>query len=146
VPYALFRPAEDARGYFSLMKQIVQRCGLPLALYSDRHGIFLAPAGRRAQRPATQFARAMQELGITQVFARTPQAKGRVERHAGAATIAGAQAVLEGFPPRFNTRFRVQAAQPESAYRPLDPALYLDAVLAFRHARTVARDNTVKYR
>ncbi len=160
VPYALFRPAEDARGYFSLMKQIVQRRGLPLTLYSDRHGVFLAPASRRVQRPATQFARAMQELGITQVFARSPQAKGRVERlagtfqdrlvtelrHVAAATTAEAQAVLEGFLPRFNTRFRVQAAQPESAYRALDPALDLDAVLAFRHPRRVARDNTVKYR
>lgn len=160
VPYALFRPAEDARGYFSLMKQIVQRRGLPLALYSDRHGVFLAPARRRVQRPATQFARAMQELGITQVFARSPQAKGRVERlagtvqdrlvtelrHVAAATIAEAQAVLEGFLPRFNTRFRVQATQPESAYRPLDPALDLNAVLVFRHPRTVASDNTVKYR
>ena len=32
------------------------------------------------------------------------------------------------------------------AYRPLDPALDLGAVLAFRHVRTVARDNTVRYR
>ena len=32
-----------------------------------------------------------------------------------------------------------------SAWRPLDPALDLGAVLAFRHVRTVARDNTVKY-
>ena len=140
------------------MKQIVQRRGLPLALYSDHHGVFLTPAGRRAQRPATQFARAMQELGITQVFARSPQAKGRAERlagtfqdrlvtelhHAAVRTIIEAQAVLEGFLPRFNGRFRVQAAQPESAYRPLDPALDLDAVFAFHHPRTVARDNTVK--
>ncbi len=54
--------------------------------------------------------------------------------------------MLERFLPRFNARFRVPAAEPEPAYRPLDPALDLDAVLAFRHARTVARDNTVKYR
>ncbi len=121
VPYALFRPAEDARGYFSQMKRIVRRRGLPLALYSDRHGVFLAPAGRGAQRLATQFARALQELGITQVFARSPQARGRVERlagtfqdrlvtelrHVAAATIVVAQPVLERFQPSFNTRFRV---------------------------------------
>ena len=83
VPHALFRPTEDARGHLSLMEQVVQRRGLPLALHSDRHGVCLAPAGRRAQRPATVFVRAMQELGITQVFARSPQAKGRVERLTG---------------------------------------------------------------
>ena len=102
----------------------------------------------------------MRELGITQIFARSPQAKGRVERAAGtvqdrlvtelsdawASTIAEAQTVLERFLPRFNARFRVPAAEPEVAYRLLDPALDLGAILSFRHPRSVARDNTVKYR
>ena len=158
--HALFRPVEDARGYFLLLEEIVRRYGIPLALYSDRHGVLLAPPGRRAVRASTQFARAMRELGITQIFARSPQAKGRVERAAGtfqdrlvselsdaqASTIPESQAVLERFLPRFNARFRVPAAEPEVAYRPLEPALDLGAVLAFRHVRSVARDNTVKYR
>jgi hypothetical protein len=46
VPHALFRSAGDARGYFSLMKEVVQRRGLPLALYSDHHSVLLAPARR----------------------------------------------------------------------------------------------------
>ena len=159
--HALFRPVEDARGYFLLLEEIVRRCGIPLALYSDRHGVFKASSdGRRGLKVATQFARAMRELGITQIFARSPQAKGRVERAAGtfqdrlvtelsdasASTIAEAQTVLERFLPRFNARFRVPAAEPEVAYRPLDPALPLGSILSFRHPRSVARDNTVKYR
>ena len=115
--HALFRPVEDARGYFVLLEEIVRRCGIPLALYSDRHGVFKASSdGRRGLKVATQFARAMRELGITQIFARSPQAKGRVERAAGtfqdrlvtelsdasASTIAEAQSVLERFLPRFN--------------------------------------------
>ena len=159
--HALFRPVEDARGYFLLLEEIVRRCGIPLALYSDRHGVFKASSdGRRGLKVATQFARAMRELGITQIFARSPQAKGRVERAAGtfqdrlvtelsdasASTIAEAQTVLERFLPRFNARFRVPAAEPEVAYRPLDRALPLASILSFRHPRSVARDNTVKYR
>ena len=159
--HALFRPVEDARGYFLLLEEIVRRCGIPLALYSDRHGVFKASSdGRRGLKVATQFARAMRELGITQIFARSPQAKGRVERAAGtfqdrlvtelsdasASTIAEAQTVLERFLPRFNARFRVPAAEPEVAYRPLDRALPLASILGFRHPRSVARDNTVKYR
>ena len=158
--HALFRPVEDARGYFLLLEEIVRRCGIPLALYSDRHGVFKAsPDGRRGLKVSTQFARAMRELGITQIFARSPQAKGRVERaagtfqdrlvtelrHASASTIPEAHAVLDRFLPRFNARFRVPAAQPVVAYRPLDPALPLASILSFRHPRTVARDNTVKY-
>ena len=161
VPHTLFQPAEDARGYFLLMEGVLRRSGVPLALYSDRHGVFRATAQQRAGRGgSTQFARAMAELGVRLIFARSPQAKGRVERTAGtfqdrlvtelrlaqATTIAEAQTVLERFLPRFNARFRVPAAQPEPAYRPLDPALDLGAILAFRHVRTVARDNTVKYR
>ena len=102
----------------------------------------------------------MRELGITQIFARSPQAKGRVERAAGtfqdrlvtelsdasASTIAEAQIVLERFLPRFNARFRVPAAEPEVAYRALDRALPLASILGFRHPRSVARDNAVKYR
>ena len=159
--HALFRPVEDARGYFLLLEEIVRRCGIPLALYSDRHGVFKASSdGRRGLKVATQFARALRELGVTQIFARSPQAKGRVERAAGtfqdrlvtelsdawASTIAEAQTVLERFLPRFNARFRVPAAEPEVAYRLLDPALDLGAILSFRHPRSVARDNTVKYR
>ncbi|MCY4639264.1 MAG: hypothetical protein OXC94_02860, partial [Chloroflexi bacterium] len=67
-------------------------------------------------------------------------------RLASATTIGEAQAVLERFLPRFNARFAVAARQPEPAWRSLDPTLDLDAVLAFRPTRTVARDNTVKYR
>ena len=160
VVHALFRPAEDARGYFLLMEQVLRRSGIPLALYSDRHAVFRASAQQRAGGEAsTQFARALAELGVRLIFARSPQAKGRVERMAGtfqdrlvtelrlasATTIAEAQAVLERFLPRFNARFAVAASQREPAWRPLDPALDLGAILAFRHTRSVARDNTVKY-
>ena len=40
VPYALFREQEDTEGYFRLMKGIIQRRGIPLALYSDRYFVF----------------------------------------------------------------------------------------------------------
>ena len=160
VVHALFGAVEDARGYFLLMEQVLRRSGVPLALYTDRHAVFRAPAQQRAGREgATQFARAMAELGVRLIFARSPQAKGRVERMAGtfqdrlvtelrlasASTIAEAQAVLERFLPRFNARFAVAARQREPAWRPLGSTLDLGAVLAFRHTRTVARDNTVKY-
>ena len=52
--HALFRPVEDARGYFLLLEEIVRRCGIPLALYSDRHGVFKASSdGRRGLKVAT---------------------------------------------------------------------------------------------
>jgi len=65
------------------LEECEPRFTLPLALYTDRHGVFQEPLGREGRCPPTQFARALGELGITQVFARSPQAKGRLERFAG---------------------------------------------------------------
>jgi transposase len=167
VPYAFFQEKENTEGYFRLLLGIVQRYGIPLALYSDRHLAF-----RRSRAPygsvdgflvdsgkPTQFGRAIRELGITHIFARSPEAKGRVERVAGtfqdrlvtelrlagASTIDEANAVLEDFIPRFNKRFGVPATRLESAYRPVDPGVDIGGVFCFKEKRRVAKDNTVQY-
>ena len=162
VANALFRPEEDTRGYFLLMEGIVRSYGIPLAIYGDRHGVFkFNGKPRHITQPVgpTQFTRAMGELGIEQIFARSPQAKGRVERMAGtfqdrlvselrlaeAVTLDQANAVLRDFLPRFNSQFRVPAQQSQPAYRSLDSSLHLERILCFKHLRQVARDNTVKY-
>ena len=82
---AVFRPEEDTRGYFVLMQGLIQRGGVPLARYGDRHGVFkFSGKPKHIQPPveATNFIRTMVELGIQQICARSPQAKGRVERMA----------------------------------------------------------------
>ena len=142
------------------MSGLIREHGITLALYSDRHPVFKF-TGDLSEYPAgpTQFARAMEELGIQQIFARSPQAKGRVERAAGtfqdrlvtelrlsgAATIDEANDVMRSFLSRFNQKFGVQAEESTPAYRPLDQSLSLEHVLCFKHSRKVARDNTVKY-
>ena len=86
VANAVFRQAEDARGYFILMGGLIRRCGIPLALYTDRHGVFKCNGRpRHVPRPveSTHFSRALRELGIQQVFARSHQAKCLVERAVG---------------------------------------------------------------
>jgi hypothetical protein len=166
VPYALFQEQEDTEGYFRLMMGIIRQRGIPLALYSDRHAVFQhqgrpvseGSPGAGASEP-TQFGRALRELGATQVFAHSPEAKGRVERAngtfqdrlvvelrlAGANTLAEANGVLGEFLPRFNKRFGAPADQRESAYRPVDPELDLGSVLCIKELRRVAKDNTVQY-
>ena len=152
VANALFRPEEDTRGYFLLMDGIVRSYGIPLAIYGDRHGVFkFNGKPRHITQPVgpTQFTRAMGELGIEQIFARSPQAKGRVERMAGtfqdrlvselrlaeAVTLDQANAVLRDFLPRFNSQFRVPAQQSQPAYRSLDTSLHLEQILCFKRLR-----------
>ena len=146
--------------YFSLLDGLIRRCGIPIALYSDRHAVFKYTPPSEAAGAPTQFSRAMDELGIQLIFARSPQAKGRVERMAGtfqdrlvtelrlaeAATIDDANRVLADFLPRFNQRFRVPPQHAETAYRVLDPQMCLDTTLCLKYRRRVGRDNTVKYR
>ena len=144
-------PGRHSRSY--------RRCGVPLALYSDRHAVFKYVPGSHQSPAPTQFGRAMAELGVEQIFARSPEAKGRVERAngtfqdrlvtelrlAGARTISEANQVLWAFLTRFNKRFGVPPAQSTNAYRSPDPDLNLAGILCFKHSRKVARDNTVKY-
>ena len=162
VANAVFRQSEDTRGYFIFMEGLIRHWGIPLALHSDRHGVFkFSGHPRHVPQPteSTHFTRAMQELGIRQVFARSPQAKARVERVAGtfqdrlvtelrlagAVTIQEANEVLREFLPRFNARFGISPEQPEAAYRPVGPGVNIADILCFKHTRRVARDNTVKY-
>ena len=68
--------------------EVVRRRGVPLAFYSDRHRIFQSEAREPltleeelAGKPLpTQVRRVLDELGVTWIGARSPQAKGRVER------------------------------------------------------------------
>ena len=80
---ALFCEQEDSLSYFRLMQGLIRRCGIPLALYTDRHPVFKHRSEYQPAGTATQFGRAMEELGVQLIFALSPQAKGRVERTAG---------------------------------------------------------------
>ena len=161
VAQTVFRTGEDTRGYLVLLEGLIRQWGIPLALYSDRHAAFKYNARQKPVPVETthQFARVMRELGIQQIFALSPQAKGRVERMletfqdrlvtelrlAGASTIDQANNVLQAFLPRFNARFAVAAEHPEMAYRPVPAELSLTETICIKDTRKVARDNTVKY-
>jgi hypothetical protein len=167
VPYGCFREQEDSYGYMLLLQGVIQGKGIPLTLYSDRHSVFTVSRTQHetiqeqleGQTPRTQVGRALDELGIRLVLAHSPQAKGRIERLwgtfqgrllmelrlAGACTLQEANAVLADFLPRFNARFGVSAAQPGTAYRGLPAGTDLAGILCFKHQRTVAADNTVRF-
>jgi hypothetical protein len=164
--HALFRDHEDAQGYLTLLREVIRKRGIPLAWYSDRHGIFVRNdkepwtlseelAGRREP---TQVARALEELGVNLILARTPQAKGRVERcwgtlqdrlvkelrRAGARNLDEANQTLKRYLPRFKERFACPPVDPNPAYQHLPRGADIDAVCSFHYQRTVANDNTVR--
>lgn len=162
---ATFREQEDAAGYLLVLQQTVRRYGIPVAVYHDRHTIFALPAGPLTleeqlvdRRTPTQVGRALEELGIGSIAARSPQGKGRIERLwgtfqdrlvgelrlAGAADREVAEAVLWRHLPRHNRRFSVPPADPSSAWRPRPAGLRLEQVFCLKFRRVVANDHTVR--
>ncbi len=164
---ATFRLQEDAAGYFTVLAQTAAAYGLPVALYSDRHGIFVKDPARPAslaeqlagKRSTTQVRRALEEAGIGWIGATSPQAKGRIERGwgtaqdrlrselrlAGARTIAEANLVLARYLARHNERFAVPPADPEPAWQAWPAGLSGEVVLCFHYPRRVARDATLSW-
>jgi hypothetical protein len=160
-----FDEEETAAGYFHVFRQLALGLGLPLAAYTDRHGIFQPSRHTRwtldeqlqGKRTPTQVGRLLQELGIHWVPASSPQAKGRIERLFGALQdrlvaelrLAGiadkdaANAFLPRFLRRYNARFAQPAARPQATYRPWPAALVPDTVFCFKYTRIVANDHTV---
>lgn len=163
---ATFRDQEDVAGYLTVLRETVRRHGIPLAIYRDRHTLFETPKSSLQTleeqladtRTPTQLGRALAELGITSIAARSPQAKGRIERAwgtfqdrlvtelrlAGVVDRDGAERILAEFLPRFNRRFVVPAANPEPAWRPLPAGLRLDRICCLKYRRVVANDHTVR--
>lgn len=166
---ATFRLHEDLQGYFEVMRQVVSNYGVPLAIYSDRHTIFVPPPGASPtieqeleglKVARTQFGRALDELQIALIPARSPQAKGRVERlwqtlqgrlfiylrRAGASTLEEANSVLTALMAKHNGRFAVQAQDPDSAFRPAPDLEALDQIFCLKEQRTISQGSTFTYR
>ena len=157
---------EDTIGYLRELRNLVERHGVPLSLYRDRHGTFQRNddhwtleeelAGR--QTP-TQLGWVLEELGVEQIAALSPQAKGRIERLwrsfqdrlrselrlAKATTIEQASRVLEAFLPEYNRRFAVRAREVASDFRPLPKRVNRDRLFSLRYNRVVGKDHVIVF-
>lgn len=163
---ARFRVQEDAAGYLTLLHTLGQTVGLPAAVYTDQHGIFIRNDAHwtraeelQGHQDPTQVGHAFAPLAIAHLVAQSPQAKGRIERLwntlqdrlvaelrlAGITTLAAGDAFLATtFLPAFNAHFAVPPTLAASAYRPVPRSWDLSRICAFHYARAVAADNTVR--
>ena len=65
VANALFCEQEDSLSYFRLLEGLIQRRGIPLALYTDRHPVFKHSSEYLSSGTPTQFGRANGGTGDT---------------------------------------------------------------------------------
>jgi hypothetical protein len=165
--YARFYENESWESAADVFQRYVSREGLPRGLYVDQHGIYRADREATkaeilaGKEPETQFGRAMRELGVELILARSPQAKGRVERMNGTlqdrlvkamrrAKIGDLEAanrfLEEEFLPGFNTRFSKPATKRSNWHRRLSASLDLPRILSVQETRVVQNDWTVRWR
>lgn len=82
-----FYPEETIWAAVGVLRQWIDKYGVPRALYTDWKNVYVRPATEAEKQqelvPLTQFGRMCQHLGIHIIAANSPQAKGRVERAHG---------------------------------------------------------------
>jgi|HubBroStandDraft_1064217.scaffolds.fasta_scaffold71886_2 transposase len=144
----------------------LERHGRMVEAYTDRAGLFETnrPHQRDQERqgklPETQIGRALRELGIGWIAARSPQAKGRIERFfetaqdrlvkglrkAGVRSLQAANQYLEQhYLPQWNERFTVPPTGDADAHRPLGKDHRLASSLSHVETRVIGHDYTLRY-
>lgn len=166
VPAAHFQNEhENSAGYLRLLRRLVEGPGIPLALYRDQHSTLQRNDDHwsleeqlAGQQLPTQVGRALEELGIEIIVARSPQAKGRIERLwrtfqdrlvselrlAQVATLEHANVLLRRFLDEYNRQFATAPQQAGSAYRKLDRRVDLDRIFSLRYERKVGNDHVIR--
>jgi hypothetical protein len=160
--YARFVVQEGTAATFSALYSVLMCHGRFAELYPDRGSHFcnttIAEKGPDEWQ-AGQVPRALRALGIRQILARSPEARGRSERAFGTiqgrlpqelrvaeiTTYEGANVYLEQvFLPDFNRRFTVKPTQSENAFIPI-AGIDLRLLLSTQHDRIVRADSTVAF-
>lgn len=165
---AMLFEAECTESAMQLLYQWCLKYGIPQSIYCDRHGTYkvnekkltLEEEVEGVEIRLSEFGKVCERLGIQQIFARSPQAKGRVERKHylykdrcvkefkldGIKTIDDANTYLalhNGFVSRLNDKFTIEAREARTACVLPTPA-DLAGQFTIQNIRTVRNDYTVQ--
>lgn len=165
VRYGILSEEETTEAAMRVLWGWIGRYGIPKSVYVDRKTVYVVDEKSReraedeGREALTQFGRACRKLGIRIITARSPQAKGRVERgHGiyqdrlvkelrleGIGTIGGANRLLEeSFLGDLNGRFTVEAAA-EADYHRSAEGYDLADIFSIEEERSVTRDWIVRF-
>lgn len=160
---AVFAKNESLREVFRATKKYLLTHGKPVSLYLDRDSIYKKNQRSMLDRASlTQFERAMEELKTKVIHARSPQAKGRVERLFGTlqdrlikemrlrgiSDLETANQFLEDFfIADFNRRFAKEPKRRTDLHRRINlQKENLDQILSRQETRFVNNDFTFQYK
>lgn len=163
--FAKFYEYEGTFPILDFSKCFINKFGIPLAMYLDRHSTYKTNRHAsvdeelRSIDPETQFQRVMRSIGIETIHARSPQAKGRIERLfltlqdrlikemklRSISSIAEANAFLDEFLPLFNSKFSKAPKQPASFFKPVPKDFDYKRTFSIQFERTIAPDFTIRF-
>jgi hypothetical protein len=152
-------PAMDSFGRY------IQRRGIPLSVYLDRHTTYKSPAKPTIEEelagkePVSEFERALGELGVEVIHAHSAPAKGRIERLFGTLqdrlvkemrlrgikSLGEANRFLGEYWPIYNRKFAVRARGDGDLHRSLPKGLKVENILCVKATRALRNDFTVAY-
>lgn len=154
--FARFYEYEGTLPGIVFLKKFIEKYGLPKAIYCDRHSAYYTTRYQNYEEqlenkfPKTGFAKVVESLKIELIHARSPQAKGRVERVnktlqdrlikemrlLDIKTINEANYFLETtFLSEFNKKFTVMPKSDVSFFKPFTRAIKLDDICTISHSR-----------
>ena len=150
---------ETTLGVMGVTKKYVLKHGLPYEFYVDRGKVFKVNLNNEEGDKITQYRRAVEELGGKITYARSPQAKGRVERLFGTlqdrlvkelrlrniSTIEEAnEFIKEEFLPKFNAKYAVEPKSDTNLHREMK-GYDLDEILCLKETRVITSDFTLRH-
>lgn len=164
--YARFYDYEGTFPAMDSFQRYLEEYGLPQSLYTDCHTTYhstdeltIEEQLEGKEKTKTQFARALEELGVILIPAHSPQAKGRVERLfrtfqdrlikemrlRGIKSKDEANRFLEAYLPAYNARFAVEPKSSANLHRGIPKELDLKRIFSIRVERVVRLDNTIRH-
>jgi transposase len=159
----------EYEGTFSAMdslRRYMIKYGIPLSMYIDRHSTYKTSRQPnleeelKGEYAKTQFARVLSELGTKYIPARSPQAKGRVERLfqtfqdrlikemrlAKISSMKEANVFLETYLPKYNARFAKKPLKRGDLHRPIPENINLDEIFCIKEYRSISNGYTIQWK
>ncbi len=150
--YLKFAISENSQDVLWTLWEYVERYGIPRSIYTDRYNVY------KGENNLTDFGRAMKELDVETIYAKSAQGKGRVERvnrtlqdrlikalrREKISNIAEANKFLQKkFIEDYNRRFAVNTNVPD-IHRTTD-GYELKNIFCYKTSRRVRNDYTINF-
>ena len=151
--YLKFAVSENSQDVLWTLWEYVKKYGIPRSIYTDRYNVY------KGEYNLTDFGRAMKELDVMTIYAKSAQGKGRVERvnrtlqdrlikalrQKGISNIAEANKFLQkSFIEDYNRRFAVNTDVPD-IHRQID-GYDLKNIFCYKTSRKVRNDYTINFK